>query len=630
MKSLACILALFCCIQAYTQQELSDTIKIKAVSIKSEKVVVSNSTEIDSAIMLEPTNQSLADLVSKQSPVFVKTYGIGSLATVSLRGSGSTHTNIMWEGIQLNSSMNGLVDLSLFPSFFLEEANVVYGTSSLEGATGGIGGAVQMNSNSNIPENSILLNQQLGSFGFYNIQAALNYKYKKLISKTKVFRKTANNNFIYNDIGQEEFPERELENAKLNQYGIKQDIYWNRNERSRYGVQFWYQKSDRSLPSIFTVNNVVENQLDESLRVLINSKFYFKNSSLKLASAVLKEQVDYNNEVAGINSISKGFDSKSYIEYERKWNPDLVLKAKSNLDFSRAEQAAFDGDLKQSRVSNFVSLNKKFNKGFSLEALTRNENIIGEESFILPAVQLSHKSKKYKITSIAKWGKNLKYPTWNDSYWIPGGNPNLMAEQSSTVEVGVQKVFKLYKRIELETELNLCKSEIENYILWRPTNLGFWQALNLKNVESEGVEFNAKLKSVDSKLKKLISFNYSYVSSVNGNSEHEFDQSEGKQLIYIPEHQYNVYLKLDYKRYSFSYNNQFVGARYTTTDNTEFLSYYSLHDITFSKSWKLKKNRIELGFSIMNLLDVEYQAIQWRPMPGRNYLLNLRYKINEK
>ena len=125
-------------------------------------------------------------------------------------------------------------------------------------------------------------------------------------------------------------------------------------------------------------------------------------------------------------------------------------------------------------------------------------------------------------------------------------------------------------------------------------------------------------------------YNYTYSKTVNTQKVHEFDNSVGKQLIYVPEHSMNLAVKLSFKEYYLSYNSQFIGARYISSDHAEFLPSYNLSDMTLGKTIKYKKQEFELSFSILNMFDLEYQAIQWRPMPGRNYLISLKYRINAK
>jgi iron complex outermembrane receptor protein len=111
---------------------------------------------------------------------------------------------------------------------------------------------------------------------------------------------------------------------------------------------------------------------------------------------------------------------------------------------------------------------------------------------------------------------------------------------------------------------------------------------------------------------------------------HEFDESRGKQLIYIPEHKANASLELGIHNIDFSVNYQVIGMRYISSDNEEFLPNYSLLDASIRKSirWRAK-SIIELSVGVKNLLDTEYQAIEWRPMPNRNYFIKISYQFQK-
>jgi hypothetical protein len=38
---------------------------------------------------------------------------------------------------------------------------------------------------------------------------------------------------------------------------------------------------------------------------------------------------------------------------------------------------------------------------------------------------------------------------------------------------------------------------------------------------------------------------------------------------------------------------------------------------------------VEARFKVNNLMNVEYQAIQWRAMPGRNFEINIQLKLKK-
>ena len=75
------------------------------------------------------SSQSL-DEVLEQSPVYLKNYGQGQLATLSIRGNGASQTQVFWNGFKINSPTLGQTDLSLLPTFFLNSATLNYSGAS--------------------------------------------------------------------------------------------------------------------------------------------------------------------------------------------------------------------------------------------------------------------------------------------------------------------------------------------------------------------------------------------------------------------------------------------------------------------------------------------------------------------
>ena len=67
--------------------------------------------------MCEGNSNNLAGLVSRLSSLYIKSYG--ALATPSFRGTTSSHTLVLWNGIPINSNANGLADFSsIYPFNF--------------------------------------------------------------------------------------------------------------------------------------------------------------------------------------------------------------------------------------------------------------------------------------------------------------------------------------------------------------------------------------------------------------------------------------------------------------------------------------------------------------------------------
>jgi iron complex outermembrane receptor protein len=114
-----------------------DTIKIKAVEIFDQN----KSNQIQNT-----NHKSLSNLLRNESPVFIKDYGPGMLSTITQRGLGANHTNLLWEGINIQNPMLGLNDLSIIPIHAFSSIYILSGNSSYINSNGAFGGSINMQS----------------------------------------------------------------------------------------------------------------------------------------------------------------------------------------------------------------------------------------------------------------------------------------------------------------------------------------------------------------------------------------------------------------------------------------------------------------------------------------------------
>jgi len=105
-------------------QMIFDTLYLdetEIISFQYDRNTPVSSREIDTLVKSELNHLSLAELLSAHTPVFVKAYGKGTLATASFRGTAASHTKVLWNGFEINSPMLGQVDLSLVPNNFYKD-----------------------------------------------------------------------------------------------------------------------------------------------------------------------------------------------------------------------------------------------------------------------------------------------------------------------------------------------------------------------------------------------------------------------------------------------------------------------------------------------------------------------------
>src|SRR5665647_438323 len=159
-------------------------------------------THIDTLAMQMMKTQTVSELLSSYSPVFMKSYGRGSSATASFRGTAASHTQLYWNGMKINSPMRGDVDFSLFPVYFIDDISVLHGGSSMQSGSGALGGSVLINNKPDWSDQlSIRYVQTIESFSTAKEYLNIGFGNGKIQFKTRLFSDQSKNDFPYYNYG---------------------------------------------------------------------------------------------------------------------------------------------------------------------------------------------------------------------------------------------------------------------------------------------------------------------------------------------------------------------------------------------------------------------------------------------
>ena len=139
---------LFVCPSVLSAQDITRRIyQIDEVTVwgkRPMKEIGVQKTKFDSVALKENIALSMADILTFNSSVFVKSYGRATLSTVAFRGTSPSHTQVTWNGMRINNPMLGMTDFSTIPSYFIDNASLLHGTSSVNETGGGLGGLVKL------------------------------------------------------------------------------------------------------------------------------------------------------------------------------------------------------------------------------------------------------------------------------------------------------------------------------------------------------------------------------------------------------------------------------------------------------------------------------------------------------
>ncbi len=645
-------------------QHITDTLRIKPILIYTQSMVKEEagrtSTKIDSVSMIKSLTSSLSDLISQNTPIFMKDYGRGAMATASFRGTAPSHTQVTWNGIPLSSPMLGMVDFSTIPVYFTDNVNLLHGSGSLSELSGALGGIVKLENTADWQKKfSIRLLSGTGSYGTYDEFIKLTTGNSKIQSQTRAFYNYSNNDYPFVNklianldpiTGKYLYPTQRNLNSQYCNYGLLQEFYVHPTNKTIVTVRYWYQHNNRSLPRLLSnetdINANINIQSENAHRVVGEYKYYGNKgtfdlhvgSNIQLSTYLLRNKVSGNADQIVTNSHSNSATYLFKANYVFQFNKNLSLSTSANSiantvnsvnSPSNSSSTGYDVNRLDHSIS--LQLSKSFNDRLSANLMAREEIIGGKSVPLIPSLGVEYRPFKtaniYYKGSIAR---NYHQPTLNDLYYIPGGNPKLKAEEGIMADLGTG-YSGFTGNLSFHTSLSAYISEINNWIIWLPTPQGYWEPYNMKRVNTGGVEINAGIKGKLGITSLNVNGNYAYTSSVNRDDPRNWaDESVGKQLPFIPKNSANLVVNLSRSDFHLTWLWNYYSERYTTSSNDktsrfDVLYPYIMNNLYIGREFRLFKGTFDIELKILNLFNESYRTVLQNPMPGRNYSLLFRY-----
>lgn len=585
--------------------------------------------QVDSLMMVAYRHQSLADLLSSQSQLFIKTYGPGSLASSSFRGADAEHTAVLWNGFNLQSPMYGQVDFSLLQADMTDELKLQYGSNGALFGSGAIGGIVHM---ANRPQFASGLhasvNVQVGSFANNKQSLSLGCGAKRYYTSLRVMNQEAKNDFSYHNIFLPGAPEVRQVNASFRQQGVMNDHYFILSSAQQLNVRVWYQESVRQIPPPMSVPVSRATQEDKTFRASSEWSMQRTRAAYFVRTAWFDERLVYTDSISGLLSHNCAQTNISEAETRLRLSDRQSVNIGLNNTYVTATADGYGGRVQQNRSSVFASY-KITNAARTLQACAS----LREELFnaawlpLIPSLGAEWTlSKHIRLSGTA--GKSYRVPTLNQRFWKPGGNPDLKPESGWSEELSVQFTERL-SAASCTLMLTGFNRMIDNWIQWLPDTTGYWTPSNIKRVWSRGIEAELKIVLPAGAWSVVYTGRANYILSTNDllYNGSNTDASLDKQLIYVPRLNYMNQLSVLRKGFFISFNQTYTGIRFIQTDGNDWLNYYLLGNVTAGKDLVIRRFTIALNAQVNNVWNETYQVIKDRPMPGRNYLFGLTIKI---
>ncbi|MDO6604749.1 TonB-dependent receptor [Arenibacter palladensis] len=558
----------------------------------------------------QKSGSSLTDLLRYNSNIYFKENGYGMVSSASFRGTNAQQTALVWNGININSQLTGQTDFNTLIPGNYGDVVVRSGGGSVQYGSGAVGGTVLLNDSFKFNEG--WRNSLETSYGSFNTSKLV---FNTSLGKEKTFFHIGINHIASDNDYKYLGTNRRNENGAYDQLNLNANVGFILSDQKVIKLYHNTFRGDRDFSGTLTAP-ADENYRDLNHRSLIELSSFNERKIARLKVGHLYERYRYFPNKQR-EEFSFGQANTVLANYDYKYQLNKIT-LNGIIDFSSIWAK---GTSIENAQRNFVSgtflfsheLSDKFNYGLNL----RQEAVSDYQSPFLFSLNSSYKvTGNYTLSLNAS--KNYRVPTFNDLYWTgagASGNLEVLPETSWQVELGQTIQVK-----NIALSLNAYSITTDNLIQWRPNTQGIWMAMNVQDVSQYGLElgFDWKWKWEDQEL--AWESEYAFTKSL--------DNATKNQLLYVPEHLLRSNVAYQFKKWVASYQFLYNGSVYTTTDNSDSLPSYTLGNLGLDYHLSdISKIKFILGMRVNNLYNKNYQNVAYRPMPNRNFQLQLITKF---
>ncbi|TXE10695.1 TonB-dependent receptor [Gelidibacter salicanalis] len=584
-------------IQQLDEVVLSDN-KLKLYA-KGHKITVLTDS------VLQKNNGTLTDVLRYNSNLYFNENGYGMVSSVSFRGTNASQTAVVWNGININSQLNGQVDFNTFNTFNYDAVEIRSGGGSVQYGSGAIGGSVHLsNALTFNTHTDHTIRMGYGSFDTKRANYRLSTGEDQWSLNLGVGYVDSENDYKY------------LGSSQRNLNGQFNNLSFNLNAGyfiDKKNVLKLYHQSyigDRNFSGTRVAPSKSRYE-DTNYRSMLEWGMFQNDFTSKLKVVHLFEAFKYF-ENKDADRYSFGNVASFIGNHTLNYKLNSAIEVRSVLEFSKysADGDSFGNPSRDafsttglwrhqlSEVFNYgVNIRKEFTSGFSSPVV-----------FSADAEYRINRSYAIKING----SKNYRVPSFNDLYWNPGGNLELVPELSYQVDLGHEFSSRF-----MDVKFNTYYIKTKDMIQWVPDHTGLFRPQNVSKVRNYGAELELILKYHLNGHQFNLNSGYSYTVSENA----ETDQ----QLIYVPFHKASVNLSYGYKAMELFYQHLINGEVAIIGGQ---LQGYNVGNLGLSYHYTMFDNLATiLQFNINNIYNSPYENVALRPMPNRNYQLQLTLKF---
>ncbi|MFA5556988.1 MAG: TonB-dependent receptor [Flavobacteriaceae bacterium] len=555
--------------------------------------------------IIKRSSSFLTSVLNYNSLIYFKENGVGGASSASFRGTTASQTAVIWNGININSQTSGQTDFNAINSLSFDNITVKSGGGSVLYGSSAIGGSIHLNNDLYFYdqfENELFL--KYGSFNTFDGRFQTKIASDKYNLQLGFTRSFSDNDYDW--VGKD----RKNLNGQFENSTFNANFGYKINASNTLKFYSQYFSGERHFSLIFPTETPTKYQNTDIRNLLewasISDRF---TSRVKLAH--LFEQYQYFPHINN-RFFTFGEVESLIAKYDLAYEFSDKLKLNTIIDFTQNKGKGSDIRSEKRQIGSGSLMFKHLISGkFLYEITLRKEITDNYESPLLYSLGI-----KYNVTDFysAKFNasKNFRIPTFNDLYWVTGGNSDLKPETSYQAEITNEFRIKNFK-----ISLTGFYNRLEDMLRWIPSG-SLWNPTNTDEVEIFGFEAGLSYSKNIGKHTVELNGNYGHTSSK--------DKKTDKYLVYVPVHKANTSVLYGYQNLNLYGEFLYVGEIFTRSDNNSKYNIDAYQVYNLGADYTFKKH-YTIGVKVQNMLNTYYESVESRPLPGRNFMMYLNFRI---
>lgn len=507
-----------------------DTLVVTATRSEEKiKDVPARISIIEPQIVEQSPIAELPHLLMSDASIDMMQYGgYGQAASIFTRGTNSTHTLVLRDGVRLNTGSAGSASLAFIDTTDIKQIEVLKGPASVLYGTDAIGGVVQLVSKT--PEKTgAFVTGEIGEHSTYKSVIGADLAENGIYAQIRGQRLESDGTQVT------DFKDAQVNAGAYDQKGFSAKFGI---EKEQYAASVDYSENQGTSTYVDGINDAnwnligLKNVSQDFKNEIINVKGRVNlsdNFALHARLSQFKDDLEQNDSHDAIYNTTKEAELYSKWQFSPTQNI-LAGVATKNVEsdvLSGSGYYGVDYDKEVDSTGYFVQ------HQYQSEKLHTQLGVRVEDHETFGTHTVGQAAARYQIlpaTSIyTNIGTAFRAPTNNDLYALSwGGNPELKPEESVSYEIGLDQQLTNH----LTMGLSAYRNEVDNLITWQNG-----KNFNVKEATFTGGEFNLDW----AKDELFTNLSYAYVQPKDKKTDQDLPRRSRQSLTLTSGLQNEVY-----------------------------------------------------------------------------------------